>query len=377
MTKTKTIRRVFGACLATVLIAGLVLGAGATKALGEPEITRVTASSNFPGSITFVLEAQATSTITDIRLHYRVERDCYARVVSEAKPVFAPASQVNVSWVWDMRQSGGLPPGAEVEYWWTVRDINGRVASSAPEFFIFTDTRFTWQQIVRDNLTMNWYGNNGAKVQTLLTASLAGLSELSEKTGAHLVRPVQVYVYANTRAMQEAMMFPQEWTGAVTYTDQSTILIGLADDWDWNEKTMVHELAHMVSYQMTRGPYSSVPVWLSEGFSMYAEGPPNLYIISSLVSALNDGYTITVRSLSGPFSADSGRSYLSYAQSYSFVDYLVANYGQEQMLALLTVFARGADYDGALLEVYGFDMDGLYENWLEYALNKYVLGVTV
>jgi len=79
-----------------------------------------------------------------------------------------------------------------------------------------------------------------------------------------------------------------------------------------------------------------------------------------------------VRSLSGPFSADPGRTYLSYAQSYSFVDYLVVTYGQERILSLLGVFARGADYDGALQEVYGFDMDGLYGRWLEYAMIKYV-----
>jgi len=271
-----------------------------------------------------------------------------------------------------MRQSGGLPPGAVLEYWWTVKDASGKSTKSEPEMFVFADTRFQWQQTATGNLTMNWYrnGENGARI--LLAASQAGLAELAERTGAVLAQPVQIYVYANTNDMLGAMMFPQEWTGAVAYPDHATILIGLADDWDWNERTIVHELAHMISYQLTMGPYSRIPVWLSEGFSMYAEGELSLFPASELTSALNNGTTITARSLSGPFSADPKRTYLSYAQSFSFVDYLVATYGQEQMLSLLEVFARGADYDDALRAIYGFDMDGLYERWREYAMIKYV-----
>ncbi|MCL2150135.1 MAG: peptidase MA family metallohydrolase [Dehalococcoidia bacterium] len=365
-------QRIFGLGVAVMLIVGLALGAGPSLAQGEPEITRMAAVPNFPGAITFTLEASAGAAIIDIRLHYRVERDSYAKVVSEAKPVFAPAAQVVVSWTWDLRYIGGLPPGAAVEYWWTVRDVSGLSVTSTPETFIFTDTRFQWQQTVWDNLTVYWYSGGESGAQVLLEASLAGLAELEAKTGARLTRPVQIYVYASTEAMLGAMMFAQEWTGAATYTDHATILIGLSSDWEWNERTMVHELAHMISYQLTRGPYTRLPIWLSEGFSMYAEGELSLFPASELTSALNDGTTLTVHSLSGPFSADPARSYLSYAQSYSLVDYLAATYGQERLLALLAVFAGGADYDGALQEVYDFDMDGLYDRWLRYAMIKYV-----
>jgi hypothetical protein len=183
---------------------------------------------------------------------------------------------------------------------------------------------------------------------------------------------VNIYVYADTEDMVGAMIFPQEWVGAATYSDFGTIIIGLSDDSDWNTDTMVHELAHVVSYQLTRGPYSNLPVWLSEGFSMYAEGEMDIFTESTLVSALNDDATITVRSLSCPFSAEPALSYLAYAESYSIVDYLVSTYGQENILSLLEVFRRGAGYDEALEQVYGFDMDGLYDRWLKYALREYV-----
>ncbi len=107
---------------------------------------------------------------------------------------------------------------------------------------------------------------------------------------------------------------------------------------------------------------------------MYAEGELDIYLSSTLVSALNDDNTLTVRSLSSPFSATSELSYLAYAESFSFIDYLVVTYGQAKLLSLLDVFKNGASFDGALQTVYGIDMDKLYADWHKYALQKY-LGV--
>jgi hypothetical protein len=42
------------------------------------------------------------------------------------------------------------------------------------------------------------------------------------------------------------------------------------------------------------------------------------------------------------------------------------------MAALLDAFHKGNTYDGALMQVYGFDMDGLYKLWLPFAKSKYL-----
>jgi hypothetical protein len=54
------------------------------------------------------------------------------------------------------------------------------------------------------------------------------------------------------------------------------------------------------------------------------------------------------------------------------VDYLVEKYGQQKLLSLFDVFKRGAGFDEALQAVYSFDMDGLYREWLQYAIREYV-----
>ena len=368
----KLIRRLISLGLILMIALGLILIPGPAVAQGEPSIDELSVEADFPESVTFNLEASSTSALSDIRLQYVVKHDSFARVISEAKPVFEPSPRISTSWTWDMRQSGGLPPGAEIEYWWVIKDAAGKSVASEPEVFKFNDTRFKWRSVSQGNLTLNWYHGAEAKARSLLNDALEGLAGLEARTGAKLVKPVNVYVYADTDDMLGAMIFPQEWIGAATYTDFAAIIIGLSDDNEWNDKTMVHELAHLISYQLAYGPYANLPVWLTEGFSMYAEGELDLFSSSTLVAALNVDATITVRSLSCPFSAESELSYLAYAESYSLIDYLVITYGHEKLLSLFTTFKGGAGFDQALLAVYGFDMDGLYNDWLKYALREYV-----
>ena len=82
-------------------------------------------STTFPLSMTFKVTASSSANIVRMRLHYKVDRQNYASVVSEGWPQFTPATSVSTQWVWDMRKSE-LPPGAKVEYWWTADDASGQ-----------------------------------------------------------------------------------------------------------------------------------------------------------------------------------------------------------------------------------------------------------
>ncbi len=163
------------------------------------------------------------------------------------------------------------------------------------------------------------------------------------------------------------MIFAQEWTGGVAFTNFNTIAIGIETyNLDWGKRAVVHELTHLVTNQMTMNPYNSIPVWLNEGLSMYAEGPLDAIYVVFFNQALDQKTLISVRSLSSPFSAYANISYLSYAESYQIVKYLVDKYGQDKLLRLLDAFAQGATSDSAFLSVYGFDLNGLDQEWQSY-----------
>ncbi len=348
-----------------------VLFPGLVQAQGGLTILDSSAEVGFPLSLSFSLSAKSDVDITDIRLHYTVDRDSFAQVISEAYIDFAPDTAVDVSWSLDMRRIGGLPPGSAIEYWWTVVDTSGSMQETTPRKVNFEDGRYSWKSLTEGKVTIRWYQGDQSFAGELMATAQDGLVRLARDTGAYLKKLVTIYVYADPGDLQGAMIFPQEWTGGVAYTEYGIIAIGIApNNLAWGKTATVHELTHLVVHQMTFNPYNDLPVWLNEGLAMYNEGLLDPAYAGLLVEAVTKDTLISVRTLASPFSTDSNLAVLSYAQSYSLVEYLVTTYGQSQMLELLTTFSQGSGYDEALKKVYGFDMDGLNAKWREYITAK-------
>ncbi len=78
-----------------------------------------------------------------------------------------------------------------------------------------------------------------------------------------------------------------------------------------------------------------------------------------------------MQSLCDPFSAIPEQAYLSYAESFTIVGYLIGQYGQPKMLELLDSFREGSTYDGALEKAYGFDMERLNTDWQAYVTRQF------
>jgi len=323
---------------------------------------------DFPNQAVFTIEVESYVDIVDVRLFYQVDRMNYAEVISEGWADFTPASRIEASWVWDMRNSS-LPPGAEVLYWWMVEDADGNRFETSPEIMHFNDERYSWQSLNSTmpgggELSLFWYAGDTIFAQELMGACEEALTKLTQDIGTYPEKPIEIYIYASTVDLQGAMIFPQEWTGGVAFTAFSTVAIGISpSELDWGKRALVHELTHLVVHQSTFGPYGQLPLWLDEGLAMYSEGELDPVMRSYLEEAIAKDELISVRSLCSPFSAYSEKASLSYAQSYSLVEYLLDNYGQDSMLDLLAILKQGTTYDEALTEVYDFDIDGLDARW--------------
>jgi hypothetical protein len=203
----------------------------------------------------------------------------------------------------------------------------------------------------------------------LMDATQKSLLNLAENTGAELEGTIKIYIYANTQDLQGSMIYPQEWTGGVAFTQYGVIAIGIPPTEGglaWGKRVIAHELTHLVIHRVTFSPYSGIPTWLDEGLAVSAEGDLDSAFVAALSGVEAQDDFITVRSLSSPFSAYAGESMLAYAESYQIVSYLINEYGREKMFDLLNTFQQGAGYDEALETVYGFNMDGLHELWLDY-----------
>ncbi len=329
----------------------------------------------FPASIDFNIDIEAEILISDIRLHYFVERESFSDVTQEIIVAIPAPSQLKMSasWTWDMRTTGSLPFGTVIRYWWTVVDIDGNLYSTEAASVSFDDSDYDWQYLNQNNITLYWYYGDAGFAADLMQTCQDTLLRLGENTGAYLEFPVRIYIYSSSNALRNAMVFAKEWTGGVAYPSYGVIAIGITrSNIEWGKRALAHEIAHLVTHQMTSNPYNDIPVWLNEGISMYAEGELERAYENYLKAAVAGGYLISVQSLCSPFSAYSDKSYLSYAQSYGIVAFLIENYGQQKMHQLLTVFKNGSTYDNALLTVYGFDLSGLNDLWQDYIRGIYL-----
>lgn len=268
-------------------------------------------------------------------------------------------------------RKANLPPGGKVRYWWTIEDDAGHIYTSDVSTIDFNDTRYEWQEISSGPLTLYWYNGDELFAEELIDAGTEALERLAGDTGTELEKPVDIYIYANSADLQGSMLFPREWTGGVAFTEFSTIAIGVSQsNLDWGKGALAHELGHMFTHQYTYSPYGTfLPTWLDEGLAMYAEANEDAYLTKTLEKAIDDNELISLHSLSSPFSAISEIAYISYAESRSVVEYMIGNYGNEDILLLLSALKEGDSIDDALLDIYGFDEDGLEEQWRESVVN--------
>ncbi len=319
---------------------------------------------SFPNSMSFGVKAQSDANIVKLRLHYIVDRQNFASVVSEGWPQFNPAPSVETQWLWDMRKSS-LPPGAQVEYWWTAEDAAGKSGETDRAAVSFDDDRYEWQSITMAPVTLLWYKGDRAFADALMAAAQDGLQRIENDTGAVPQGNVRIYIYASAQDLQGAQLFTPQWEGGVTFTGYDIIAIGVAtSDLAYGQRAVPHELTHWIVHQITFNNYGAdLPVWLDEGLATYGEGTLSPDYASALNYAIQNNQLISVRSLSSPFSAVPEEALISYGESNSIVTFLIQKYGSDKMNQLLAVFHQGSGYDEALQQVYGFDQDGLDALW--------------
>jgi hypothetical protein len=349
-----------------------ILSPSLVQAQAGLTIVDSSAEAEFPFWLNFNLSARSDVNITNIRLCYASNRVSFAEVISEVYIAFTPSTTVDVGWTLEMVKIGGLPPGSSVEYWWRVEDASGNKVETAPAQVQFDDIRYSWRSLTQGKVTVYWYQGDDAFAQELMATAQQALERLAEDTGAELEKPAKLYIYAKADDLKGAMIYPQEWTGGVAFTRYGTMAIGIApNNIDWGKRAIAHELTHLVIHQMTLNPYNDLPTWLDEGLAMRTEGMLGPEFSTYLSQAIAEDSLISVQSLSSPFSAFAGEAILSYAQSYSLVEFLITSYGRSKMLELLNTFRQGSGYDEALERVYGFDMDGLDSLWRDYVTKKY------
>ncbi len=321
---------------------------------------------DFPNTATFSATLKSTAVITTVTLEYGNEQQTCGEVIAKAFPQFDPSTTVQVEWTWDMRQSGSLPPGSTIWWRWRYTDESGAEFVSDQKTATWLDDVHNWQTLSSDELRVHWYDNDKAFAQTMLDAGTEGLRRNREQAGLSIEDVVDIYVYPNYDDMRDAILYEPSWTGGMAFSEHNIVIMGIsASDSNWDKNTVIHELTHVLVGHFTFSCIGTVPTWLNEGLAMFSEGELDSYMQSQLDDAIKNDTLLTIRSLNGGFSELPDKANLSYSQSHSIVGFLISTYGQDKMTEILGALRDAKPIDDALIEVYGFDTDGLEDAWRE------------
>jgi hypothetical protein len=332
-----------------------------------PSVTKNETILNFPETATFRATLTSDTDIVSVELEYGNEQQTCGEVIAKAFPSFTPGKTVEAEWTWEMRQSGSLPPGAQLWWRWRITDTNGQETVTETKTATWLDDIHNWQTIANgDHLRLHWYEGNQAFAADLAQAAQNGLLFNETQSGLKAEEPIDLYIYASTDDLKEAILYEPSWTGGQAFPDQNIVILGISQsDLDWGRDAIVHELTHVLVGHQTFSCLGDVPTWLNEGLAVYSEGELDPASQSQLDDAIHDDNLLTVRSLSSGFSEVADKAYLSYSQSYSITKYLIETHGQEKMTSLLLSLRDGLTIDEALLQTYGFNTEGLEAAWRE------------
>ncbi|HUP28419.1 MAG TPA: peptidase MA family metallohydrolase [Chloroflexia bacterium] len=271
-----------------------------------------------------------------------------------------------------------MPPGAEIEYYWSLEDASGAAAETPKKTFKLLDERYSWQTLTDpgNRVSVHWYTvswqEGGSKFgQSILDTATQALDRLQRDIGATLDRPANIWVYANQEDLASALFQNNpEWVGGQAFPDLALVVVDIADDVDAPDETrrmVPHELSHLVLYQATRNPYNSPPAWLDEGMAVHNQGVRYPDEEAALREAASDGRILPLKALSGSFGADEETTRLSYAQAGSVADFILSDsrYGPKKLARTIAAFQKGVTYDEALETGLGVTVDELDRQWRE------------
>ena len=145
---------------------------------------------------------------------------------------------------------------------------------------------------------------------------------------------------------------------------------GLVRGYGWRD-TVAHEFVH---YYVTKYSANTVPIWLHEGIAKFQEirwrSEPSRHLHPPqedlLARSLESGQLITFDQMHPSMAKlpSQDAASLAFAEVHLVVDFLYRKGGYEQIRALLNHLKSGLEMDMALMESYGLDLTGVWNEWL-------------
>ncbi len=270
-------------------------------------------------------------------------------------------------YVWDTADRH-VTPNTRVTYAWRATD-GGQVRVSPEATLLYDDDRpaLDWRSAQLGEATVHWYGTAEAIARELGELAAEGAANAETLLGHEMTGAVDIFVYDSQDDFFGALgPGAREWTGAATYPGLRTIFMSLtAGDQAYRERTLVHEVTHVVFNDATDNPFHEPAKWLNEGLASWAESQSADQERSEVEFEASSGGLFAFEAIAEQFPIGERGARLAYAQGATMVDMIVAEHGPEAIAHIAESYRDGASDSEALRSGTGQSAEELYEGFYD------------
>ena len=293
--------------------------------------------------------------------------DLLLRFTGSDSTVVAPVQPgpSSAEYVWDA-SANAITPNTRIAYRW--RATNGGLVTLSPEqTLLYDDDRpgLSWHSAAIGDATVHWYGGAEAQArhfgQTTATAAAAAETLLGHK----LAGPIDIFVYVSHDEFFGALgPGAREWTGAATFPSLRTIFMWLGGgSQSYLERTITHEVTHVVFHDATANAFHDPPTWFNEGFAVWSEQQSAQSRAPTVRSAANGGDLLAFDGISQSFPIGSDMAGLAYSEGATMVQMIIDDYGRPAIAKIATAWRAGASDAEALQAGTGVTAAQLYTKY--------------
>ena len=351
-----------GSALVLALVLAAALSAPAPARAGDIAVDRLATRSEDPRELTFTARVRSAAGLASARLEYLVLNPNGNVGGSGEVDVTGVPEEDLIFTLETIAPRRYIPVGSDFTYRWLLVDREGTEFATAEQRFTFLDARYSWKMRTEGLVTVYWYGASEAAAGLALAATASSLADTEDLLEVTVPYPVKVIVW---RSESEGELAQRPRSGvfdATVITGGQRVAPDLLFVFEPSRIVIRHEAAHVVTKVAGDGPFTTIPSWLDEGTAVYMQPEPGAEYTFALAGAIGGDRTLSLRGLASP-PGDPGRVDLFYGQSWSVVSHLIDSYGRFAFAELYRTVRAGAVIDDALRAVYGFDQDGLYNEW--------------
>ncbi len=286
---------------------------------------------------------------------------------------FNPESKTETSIVYDLA-TNPLRPFVWVTYWYQIEMDDGQSFTSPKKNFRYEDNRFEWRRLTTSGFEIAWTSGDVSIGQQAL--EVAGQSQKAVRSllDVELPTPVSIFIYPSALDLQSALNLAQSsWIAGHASSDIGVVLVSIPAGPDQRaemERQIPHELMHIAQYQVAGDGYNRLPTWLSEGMASNAELYPNPEYQRVLQNAIDRDALLPMVNLCAGFPRELSGALLAYAQSSSFVRFLVQNYGASSLRNLIAAYQDGLGCEEGMRKVFDQSIAQLETRWQQEALGR-------